>query len=885
MEPTRLSHYEITGKLGAGGMGEVYRARDSRLGRDVALKLLPDAFARDPERLARFEREARLLASLNHPRIGAIYGLDESDGRRFLVLELADGEDLARRIARGPITVEDALAIALQVAEALEAAHEAGVIHRDLKPSNIVVSSTGAVKVLDFGLAKALDPATSASNLTQSPTILGSSPTMQGVILGTAAYMSPEQARGRTVDKRADIFAFGSVLYEMITGRQAFAGETVSDTLAGVLRADVDFSALPPDCPHAIRRLLKRCLEKDPKRRLRDIGEAVLIIDDVRTGRVLDEPAAVGAPSLPKQRFAGPRAVAVVVVLLAAVAAGASALTRMLTPGTPQAPVRKLLLDVTGNDSLGAAEAPRLSPDGRRLAFHCGGRLWIRDLDKLESHPVADAASEVAPFWSPDGELLGYATSRRLWKVRADGGDPAPICDSPAAFGGGAGASWGTDGRIIFSFGNGGIYEVAASGGDAKEIIPVDTKIEQDFHQPVALPGGRGVIFVQHRQRHGPDTIQLFADGKRRNLITLPSQNVWSVDYSSSGHILFVRIPDNAGLWAVPFSLERLELTGEPFLLAPRSSDGSTSGKELLAYRPTLTGDRVRLAWFDDSGAFQAFATEPLQNVNSFALSPDGSRVAVSMRDAATRDLWVIDLARNTRSRLTFSGNYNAQPAWSPDGTTLAYRNVDDQNVYLVPADGTGEPRLLARSANLPTFTPDGRWVVFASRPSGSPDVRDADLFRVDATGADTTRVSVFSGTGNQRYPVVSPDGKYIAYLSDETGTNGVYLTTFPDATGKWQVSVTGDATWPRWSPAGDRIFFIADDRLEMVSFEGGTSPRLGTPKQVLNTGKDRLELWGFSKIDVARDGRILCTQSLTTSESIDGVVLVENWLREFSRP
>ncbi len=885
MEPTRLSHYDITGKLGAGGMGEVYRARDTRLGRDVALKLLPDAFARDPERLSRFEREARLLASLNHPRIGAIYGLDESDGRRFLVLELADGEDLSRRIARGSVPLEDALAIALQVAEALEAAHEAGVIHRDLKPSNIVVSSTGAVKVLDFGLAKALDPVTNASNLTQSPTLLGSSPTLQGVILGTAAYMSPEQARGRTVDKRADIFAFGSVLYEMLTGRQAFAGETVSDTLAGVLRADVDFSVLPSDCPHAIRRLLKRCLEKDPKRRLRDIGEAVLVIDDVRTGRMLDEPAAVGAPSLPKQRFAGPRAMAVVAVLLAVVAAGASALTRMLTPAAPEPAVRKLLLDVTANDSLGAAETPRLSPDGRRLAFHCDGRLWIRDFDKLDSHPVAEATSEVAPFWSPDGELVGYATSRRLWKVRADGGDPAPICDSPAAFGGGAGASWGTDGRIVFSYGNGGIYEVAASGGDAKEIIPVDTKIEQDFHQPIALPGGRGVVFIQHRQRHGPDTIQLFADGKRRNLITLTSQNVWSVDYSSSGHLLFVRIPDNAGLWAVPFSLERLELTGEPFLLAPKSSDGSTSGKELLAYRPTLTGDRVRLAWFDGAGVFQGFATEALQNVNSIALSPDGSRVAVSMRDAATRDIWVIDLVRETRSRLTFSGNYNAQPAWSPDGKTIVYRNVDDQNVYVVPADGTGAPKFLVRSANLPVFTPDGRWVVFSSRPSGSPNVRDADLFMIDATGADTTRVLVFAGSGNQRYPAVSPDGKYIVYLSDETGTYGVYMTTFPQATGKWQVSVSGEANWPRWSPAGDRIYFIANDRLEMVSVETGASPRLGTPQPVLNTLQARLELWGFSKLEVAGDGRILCAQSLTSSETADGVVLVEHWLREFSRP
>jgi Tol biopolymer transport system component len=883
MEPTRLSHYELTDRLGAGGMGEVFRARDTRLGRDVALKLLPDAFARDPDRLSRFEREARLLASLNHPRIGAIYGLDESNGKRFLVLELVEGEDLARRIARGPVPLEDALSIALQVCEALEAAHEAGVIHRDLKPANIVVSPTGAVKVLDFGLAKALDPATGASNLTQSPTVLASSPTLQGVILGTAAYMSPEQARGRAVDKRADIFAFGCVLYEMLTGRQAFSGETVSDTLAAVLRADVDATALPSTTPHAIRRLLKRCLEKDPKRRLRDIGEALLVIDDVRTGRVLDEPAAVGAPSVPKARFIGPRAVAVVVVLLAAVAAGAAALTRMLAPSAPAPPVRKFLLDVTAGDSLGAPERPQLSPDGRRLAYLCSGKLWIRDFDKLESRAIAEASPDVAPFWSPDGEYVGYATTRRVWKVRAGGGGPAPVCDSPASFGGGAGASWGSDGRIVFSYGNGGIYEVPASGGDAREIIPVDTKTEQDFHQPVVLPGGRGILFIQHRQRHGADTIQLFADGARKTLLTLAGQNLWSVNYSPSGHILFVRIPDNAGMWAAPFSLERLELTGEPFLIAPRSSEGSASSDGLLAYLPTLTGDLARVAWFDDTGAFQSFATETLQNVNSIALSPDGSRLAVSMRDAATRDIWVIDLERNTRSRLTFSGNYNTQPAWSPDGRTLAYRNVDDQNIYLLPADGTGQPRFAARGASLPVFSPDGRWLVFSSRPSGSPDVEDSDLFMIDATGTDTTRTTVFSGVGNQRYATISPDGRHIAYLSDETGLNVVYMTTFPQSTGKWQVSVHGEANWPRWSPTGDRIYFVADERVEMVTVESGNPPRLGTPQQLLGTAQAHLELWGFSKIDVGRDGRrLLVVQSATTSETTDGIVLVENWLQEF---
>ncbi len=882
MNLKRLAHYDIVGPIGAGGMGEVYRARDTKLGRDVALKLLPEHFARDADRLARFEREARLLASLNHARVAAIHGLEQDGPHRFLVLELVEGEDLAKRIARGPIPIEDALAVASQVCEALEAAHEAGVVHRDLKPSNIVVTPNGSVKVLDFGLAKALDPATSNSNLTQSPTMLGSSPTMQGVILGTAAYMSPEQARGRLVDKRADIFAFGCVLFEMLTGKMAFSGETVSDTLAAVLRADPDWSALPKDTPGAIVRLLRRCLEKDSKRRLRDIGEAALVIDDVRAGRIVEEPRVAVATAPSRSRLSGSRATAAIVAALAVVAALSSFVTSRLAPSPSERPLRKLLLDVVSNDSLGAPETPRISPDGRRIAYHCGGHVWIRDLDELEPRRIAEASAEVSPFWSPDGAHLGYATSRRIWKVRADGSDPTPVCDSPANFGGGAGGAWTDDGRILFSYGNGGVYEVPASGGDAKELIAVDIKVEQDIHQPIALPKGRGVVFIQHRQRHGPDTIQLFANGERKTLLTLEGQNLWSVEYAPSGYLFFVRIPDNAGLWAVPFSVESLALTGEPFLVAPKSSEGSEAIDGTLAYLPTLFGDLVRLAWYDEGDRFLAHATEQLQNVNAIALSPDESKIAVSMRDAATRDIWVVDLARNTRSRLTFSGNYNTQPAWSPDATTIAYRNVDDQNIYVVAADGTGEPRLAARGANFPYYSPDGRWIVFNSRSSGAPNTADADLFMVDASLVDTTRVTVFVGTGNQRCPAVSPDGKYVAFLSNESGADGVYMTTFPKATGKWQVSVQGDASWPVWSPSGDRICYVVEDRVESVTVEAGPTPRLGSPRKVLNTAPARMELWGFTKLDVASDGRLLIVATIRPADAQDGIVMVENWLSEF---
>lgn len=878
MEPTRLSHYDITGKIGAGGMGEVYRARDSKLGRDVALKLLPDAFARDPERLSRFEREARLLASLNHPRIGAIYGLDESSGVRFLVLELVEGEDLARRLQRGAIPVEDALTIAEQVCEALEAAHEAGVIHRDLKPSNIIVSPNGAVKVLDFGLAKAFDPASNASNLTQSPTLLGSSPTMQGVILGTAAYMSPEQARGRVVDKRADIFAFGCVLYEMLAGRQAFSGETVSDTLAAVLRADADSAALPKDTPEAIRRLLKRCLEKDPKRRLRDIGEAGLIIGDVRTGRVMDGPASTGAPSIPKQRFLTPRVIVVAAVLLAAVGVGASALTRMLAPKAPEPPLRKFLVS-TAEDTLGSITNPSISPDGSRVAYHCAGRLWIRDLDRLASRNVGESSNEVTPFWSPDGAYVGFVTSKRLWKVPAGGGEPLPLCDSPGTFGGGAGASWGTDGRIVFATGSSGLYEVSESGGDWKELMAADPSQEQDVHTPATLPGGKGVLFVQHRNRSGPDTIQLLADGVRHNVLTLEHQNLWSLAYASSGYILFARIPENSGLWAVRYSLETHETVGEPFLVAAYASEGSTSRNGMLAYQPSISGESARLAWFDENGEFVSYAGDAIMNVNSMALSPDGNLLAASLRDGSSRDVWVIDLTRKTKTKLTFSGQYSAQPAWSPDGKAIAYRDYDEDGIYVQASDGTGERRFAAKGS-FPCFCPDGNTLTFCAPEEGQ---KDMDIFTIALNATDAKPQALIRAPGMQRFPSVSPDGRYIAYSSNESGIEQVYLSTFPKPTGKWQVSVSDGATWPRWSPKSDRIYFRTEEGVQMVSVEGSSVPRLGTPRDVIVATKAHMELWGLDKLAIGPDGsRVLIVQTAINASEENGIVVVENWLQEF---
>ncbi len=567
----KLGNYEIIGKIGAGGMGEVYRARDTRLGRDVAIKLLPPAFAEDAERLGRFEREARLLASLNHPGIAAIYGLEQAEGKRFLVLELVPGSDLSVRIAQGPLPLDEALPIARDIADALEYAHEQGIVHRDLKPANIMLTPEGRVKVLDFGLAKAFESEDGTDpRLSQSPTVLASSPTVAGVILGTAAYMSPEQARGKSVDKRSDVFAFGSVLYEMLTGRQAFLGDTVSDTLASVLKTHPDAGVLPENTPRAIRDLLKRCLEKDARLRLRDIGEARIIIDQARHAGPESEPAAaVAVPAGGAARFRANLVWGVATLVIATAAFFAS---RAVTPVRRDAPLRKIAIELDEKEHSQSPFRVALSPDGKRIAYILNDRLWVRDLSKLEGVEIPGTEKAEIPFWSPDGEQIGYRVGSTFRRVSASGGNSTVVSNTNESFTGGSGAVWTEDDRILFTTGARGIMEVPALGGDPVEVVPHEDR-ETDLHEPDALPGGRGYLFVPHKEEGGPNSIVVFADGKRKTLLTLPEHRIWTPRYSDTGHVLFRRTPSNVGIWALPFSLSSLEATGEPFLVALDGSE------------------------------------------------------------------------------------------------------------------------------------------------------------------------------------------------------------------------------------------------------------------------------------------------------------------------
>ena len=520
----KIGNYEIVDKIGAGGMGEVYRARDTKLTREVAVKVLPDVFAGDSDRLSRFEREARLLAGLNHPGIGAIYGLEEHEGTRYLILELVEGEDLSQRLQRGALPVKEALDVALQVAAALEAAHEQGVIHRDLKPANIQISADGRVKVLDFGLAKAL--ATSAgdsgtgNDLSQSPTVM-SSPTVAGVILGTAAYMSPEQARGKPVDKRSDIFAFGIVLYEMLTGAVMFAGDTVSDTLAAVLRAEPDFDRLPADTPPALRRLLERCLEKDEKRRLRDIGEARIIIDDIRAGKDVGATAAAegtapAAPGGSLRQYGG--------WVLAAVAVVASIVMVMTKDGgdaPSPPPLRKSTIQLSADDpSRRTTFHPAISPDGRFVVYLSGGHLWLRDLTAIDAHPIAATDGALKPFWSPDGEWIGFGLNTTLQRVGRDGSSPTPLTTFPAGrtLSGASDACWTEDGRIVIGPSTAGLQVVSAQGGNVSEFVPLEDG-ETDVHEVCRLPGDRGFVFVVHNTEGIGNLDVLDPAGERRILL------------------------------------------------------------------------------------------------------------------------------------------------------------------------------------------------------------------------------------------------------------------------------------------------------------------------------------------------------------------------------
>ena len=888
---SRLGHYDVTALIGEGGMGQVYQATDTKLNRQVALKILPEAFATDPDRLARFQREAQVLASLNHPNIAAIHGLEDSEGTKALVLELVEGPTLADRIKQGPIAIDEALPIAKQIAEALEAAHEAGVIHRDLKPANIKVKDDGTVKVLDFGLAKALDPSPDADP-SQSPTLTAAA-TQMGVIMGTAAYMSPEQAAGQTADRRSDIWSFGVVLFEMLTGQRLFTGETVSHVLASVLKTEPNWEMLPATTSEPLRRVLRRSLAKERKRRLSDVTDALLDLDEATRApaRVVASEGRAG------WRQALPLATAVSLVVGVLVAAAVWSLTRPDAP-QPQSLVRFPITppgpDVLSVVFLGPSVA--VSHDGETVVYAAARngvrQLYRRSLDQLDAVPISGTEGAQLPFVSPDGEWVGFELDGTLRKVALAGGPPATLYDGSDVVP--TDATWGTNDQIVFgSRGSNHLMQVAATGGVAEPVTTLGEG-ERDHRQPQLLPGGTTLLFSVEGVGDTSIAVKSLTTGERRNLLAGSTPR-----YTMSGHIVFAL--ENA-LWAVPFDVERLVLTGDPVPVMEGVAIGPTGFAQFTAARNgslvyVTTGgispDAVYLVWVDREGNEELVAAEP-GPYRGLAISRDGERVVAQVSNPDNTDLVIYDLARDTPTRFTFDPALDTFPVWTPDGERVVFGSDRDGalNLYWKAADGTGQVERLMTSEDtqVPSaMSPDDPTVLFiiAVRPETG---RDVGLLSLDG---ERTIEWLLESDADESYPAVSPDGRWMAYVSTESGQSEVYVRPFPNVSaGRWQVSRDG-GTSPLWGPDSRELFFQTGDApgvaVTMMVAVNDTEPTFvpGIPRPLFEGpyGLGRAPL--PRPYDVSPDGqRFLIIRSGSGIPGTDRpeIIVVQNWFEELTR-
>jgi len=897
---TKLGSYEITGAIGSGGMGEVYRARDSKLGRDVALKILPEKFARDSDRMARFQREAKVLASLNHPNIATIHGLEDSGSTRALVMELVEGPTLADRIRQGPIPVDEAVRIARQIADALEYAHERGIVHRDLKPSNVKVTADDTVKVLDFGLAKALEGDAASIDISTSPTISRMA-TQQGILLGTAAYMSPEQAKGKAVDRRADIWAFGCVLYEMLTGKMAFHGETVTDTLASVIRDEPDWSQLPATTPMRVRVLLLRCLQKDPKQRLRDIGDARISLDEVISGAPEDAPslAAAGRPTKKPWRTWLLSGVAGVSLLVAALLAFLYFHQR---PPAAQAMRFEIPLPERFSPNLGVS----LSPDGRKLAFVGAGadgqsRLWVRSIDALDSQPLqgTDRAAPF-PFWSPDSRFIAFGVGGSLKKIESSGGPPLTLCDAQGASGG----AWTSDDKIVFGTPV-GLMQVSASGGAASPITTGGPALA-----PSLLPDGRHFVYLEEGGPAGTGIYVGSVDAKpeqqsSKRLLPDVSVAVYTPSSDSAvGYLLFVRgvgaLGSSGTLMAQPFDTRRLELTGEAVPIAEQVSNVtfSASATDALVYLAGTQGSATagtrgniqgQLTWFDREGKILGVAGDPAI-FRTLALSPDGKRVAFERADpqnTANRNIWLYDFERGVTTRFTFDSGWDSYPVWSPDDSRIAFGSYRGEffDLYQKNSNLAGEDELLLKSGihKTPTsWSPDGRFLLYFN------PVPPSHVWVLPLGGAAAERkpIRVDNSEFNEAVARFSPDGRWIAYSSDESGKDQIYVRPFDAAsmgssssggtplTGKWMVSKDGGNA-PLWRHDGKELFYMgAGGNLTAVDVSTSGVFQAGVPKTLFKVPA------GVVFFDVSPDGKrfLMAAPTSTSASPPPKFTVVLNW-------
>ena len=895
-----LANFKITGKLGEGGMGEVYRAEDTKLGREVAIKVLPELFAQDAERMARFSREAQVLASLNHPNIAAIYQVEHDGDHHFLVMELVEGETLAERIKRGRLNLDEAMTIALQITEALETAHDRGIVHRDLKPANINFTESGKIKVLDFGLAKALesgvgtDSNPSNPSLSLSPTLTAQMNTGAGVLLGTAAYMSPEQARGEAADRRADIWAFGVVVMEMLTGQTVYAGKTMSDTLASILAREPEWETLPDDIPPVIQNLLDRCLQKEIGDRLQAIGEARITI----AGYLADPEAAKaqGATAeyapLPAWRRALPWAA----LGLAAIATGAAIVGWNRVPEPPRAETLRLNVEIPVEDTLltQIGSSVVISPDGTHLAYVTGNpatrALHLRSLDQLEGRMVSGGDLSYLPFFSPDGEWIAFVTPNELKKVSVSGGTPLTIATVDFC----RGATWTPDDHIIYTpEQQAPLFRIPAAGGEPEQLTTLDEEKGEITHRwPHVLPNGNAVLFVSHTEnaRFAEATIEVLdlESGARKQLIQGGTYPRWA----DSGHLLYAR---EGTLYAVPMDPVTLELRGSPGPVI----ESLTTNEGAYGTAHYTVSDNGKLVYMQGAASAAAYdavrvdldglVSPLLEDSGSFwtpAFSPDGRRLALDIAsESGNGDIWVEDLDRSIHTRLTFDEGDDTGPVWSPDGEWIYFQSDRGKSydLFRVAADGSEQPVRLTEGDldQVPSsVTPDGKTLIFSQvNPESSSDIMTMAL---ESEGEPEIFLSTtFIEYGGK----VSPDGKWITYGSNESGSWEAYVRPFPAGRGEWQISTGGErASYPTWSSDQKQIFYRTAVGMSVASVEtAGDTFRAKRPETLFESRF--VDLFPNLDFDVAPGSEYLVMfQGSNSADTVDHVVMVTNWFKELEQ-
>ena len=891
---TKLGVYEITAKIGAGGMGEVYRAHDTTLDRDVAIKVLPDAFATDPERLARFEREAKVLASLNHPNIAAIYGLEKSGETPALILELVEGPTLqdlispspglrpssppsGERSTGKPLPLEEALPIARQIAEALEAAHEQGIIHRDLKPANVKVKSDGTVKVLDFGLAKAIGPDLSDTEAANSPTMtMTAAATKMGVIMGTAAYMAPEQAKGRQVDKRADIWAFGVLLFEMLTGRQAFGGTDISETLAAVLKTDLDLDALPEGTPRGVRRVLRRCLQKDRAQRSRDIGDVRLDLSEAEddTAVATSTEPTESQPSAFWQRPTAAAAIAVGVAL----AAGFAAWTVTRPPDA--APPRVVRFSIPLVEQLGQLRGTQrrffaIAPTGDQLVYAAGTSLFLRRLDDADAVPIAAAegVAAIGPIFSPDGQWVAYFSRDRWMKAAIAGGPAVTLAQGPSP----RGMSWGDDDAILVGRDR-GILRVPAAGGEPELVVPLEgaTLTGTD---PQLLPDGRHLLFtlvdsqtLQNRvfSAQMASTIAVASLDTGEYSVLVGSGT--GARYLPTGHLVYVF---DGTIFAAPFDAERRELTGTPVSLVEGISQTQNFG--IPQYDVSDDGTLVyvsgshlgitEMVWVDRSGSPSPPIPSEPDIYSHIRLSPDQRRIVSD----APAGVWVLDVERGARLLVSPRGDH---PIWTPDGEAVTYSQAE--SIFVQPADGSGQSEEIVtggQSVRPISWTPDGQTLLFeaVSEDTGLVEIWTAQ------PGADVA--PFLQGAQSYGGPQMSPDGRWVAYVSSETGRMEVYVQPFPGPGGRVPISTDGGRA-PVWTRGGREIVYRNNDAVMAVTIETEPEFRAGLP-ELLFEGAFLMDAGPHRRYDAAADGDRFLMARFSRADATYELQVVLNWTQE----